>query len=57
MQQFVTNIFAPVFFASAALRVDFAENFVVWLCLTVFTVATVAKLLGCTLGARITGLS
>jgi len=57
MQQFVTNIFAPVFFASAALRVDFAANFVPWLCLTVFVVATTAKLLGCTLGARWTGLS
>ena len=57
IQQFVTNIFAPVFFASAALRVDFAENFVPWLCLTVFVVATAAKLLGCTLGARWTGLT
>lgn len=57
IQQFVTNIFAPVFFASAALRVDFASNFVPWLCLTVFAVATIAKLLGCTLGARWTGLS
>lgn len=57
IQQFVTNIFAPVFFASAALRVDFAANFVPWLCLVVFVVATTAKLLGCTLGARWTGLS
>ncbi len=57
MQQFVTNIFAPVFFASAALRVDFAANFVPWLCGTVFLVATLAKLLGCTMGARWTGLS
>lgn len=57
IQQFVTNIFAPVFFASSALRVDFAENFVPWLCLTVFLVATLAKLLGCTMGARWTGLS
>jgi Kef-type K+ transport system membrane component KefB/mannitol/fructose-specific phosphotransferase system IIA component (Ntr-type) len=57
IQQFVTNIFAPVFFASAALRVDFAANFVPWLCLTVFAVATIAKMLGCTLGARWTSLS
>ncbi|MBX3189444.1 MAG: cation:proton antiporter [Labilithrix sp.] len=57
IQQFVTNIFAPVFFASAALRVDFAANFVPWLCFAVFLVATLAKLLGCTIGARVTGLS
>jgi Kef-type K+ transport system membrane component KefB/mannitol/fructose-specific phosphotransferase system IIA component (Ntr-type) len=57
IQQFVTNIFAPVFFASAALRVDFTANFVPWLCGTVFAVATLAKLLGCSLGARVMGLS
>lgn len=57
IQQFVTNVFAPVFFASTALRVDFVSNFVPWLCLGVFLVATCAKLLGCTLGARVTGLA
>jgi len=57
IQQFVTNIFAPVFFASAALRVDFAANFVPWVCFAVFAVATLAKLLGCTMGAKLTGLS
>jgi len=57
IQQFVTNIFAPVFFASAALRVDFAANFVPGVVIAVFAVATMAKLLGCTMGARLTGLS
>ncbi|AKU99548.1 putative Na/H antiporter [Labilithrix luteola] len=57
IQQFVTNVFAPVFFASTALRVDFVSNFVPWLCLAVFAVASGAKLLGCSLGARWTGLS
>jgi K+:H+ antiporter len=55
--QFATNIFAPVFFASAALRVDFLANFVPSVCFAVFGIATLAKLLGCTVGARVTGLS
>jgi Kef-type K+ transport system membrane component KefB/mannitol/fructose-specific phosphotransferase system IIA component (Ntr-type) len=56
IHQFVTNIFAPVFFASVALRADFIANFNPVLCLTVFLVATAAKLVGCTGGARLTGL-
>lgn len=57
IHQFVTNIFAPVFFASAAIHVDFVANFAPLLCLAVFLVASLAKLTGCTVGARLTGLS
>jgi Kef-type K+ transport system membrane component KefB/mannitol/fructose-specific phosphotransferase system IIA component (Ntr-type) len=57
VQQFATNIFAPVFFASAGLRVDFIANFIPSICIAVFVVATLAKLFGCTVGARVTGLS
>lgn len=56
IQQFVTNVFAPVFFASVALRVDFLANFDVVLCLVVFGVASVAKVVGCGIGARISGM-
>jgi Kef-type K+ transport system membrane component KefB/mannitol/fructose-specific phosphotransferase system IIA component (Ntr-type) len=56
VHQFVTNIFAPVFFASVALRVDFGASFDPVLCLVVFLVATAAKLIGCAGGARLTGL-
>jgi Kef-type K+ transport system membrane component KefB/mannitol/fructose-specific phosphotransferase system IIA component (Ntr-type) len=56
IQQFVTNVFAPVFFASVALRVDFLANFDVVLCLTVFAVASVAKIVGCSVGARASGI-
>jgi Kef-type K+ transport system membrane component KefB/mannitol/fructose-specific phosphotransferase system IIA component len=52
---FVTYVFAPVFFASIALRVDFVGAFDARLCLLVLAVATAPKLLGCTLGARISG--
>jgi Kef-type K+ transport system membrane component KefB/mannitol/fructose-specific phosphotransferase system IIA component (Ntr-type) len=57
IQQFVTNVFAPVFFASVTLRVDFVANIDPLLCLAVFAVACAAKLAGCTLGARLSGLS
>ena len=54
--QFVTNVFAPVFFASVALRVDFVANFDFVLCLVVFLVASAAKIVGCTVGARLSGI-
>jgi Kef-type K+ transport system membrane component KefB/mannitol/fructose-specific phosphotransferase system IIA component (Ntr-type) len=57
IQQFVTNVFAPVFFASVALRVDFVANFDPVLCLVVFAIASVAKVVGCSVGARISGMA
>ncbi len=57
IHQFVMNVFAPVFFASVTLRVDFVANVDFVLCLAVFLVACMAKLLGCTVGAKVTGLS
>jgi Kef-type K+ transport system membrane component KefB/mannitol/fructose-specific phosphotransferase system IIA component (Ntr-type) len=56
IHQFVTNVFAPVFFASLGLRVDFVRAFDLRLCALVFVIATVAKVLGCSLGARLGGL-
>ncbi|MBX3200650.1 MAG: cation:proton antiporter [Labilithrix sp.] len=56
IHQFVTNVFAPVFFASVALRVDFLASFDPVLCLVVFLVATAAKLVGCAGGARLGGM-
>ncbi len=56
IHQFVTNIFAPVFFASLGLKVDFVRAFDLRLCALVFVIATAAKVLGCTLGARFGGL-
>lgn len=57
IQQFVTNVFAPVFFASVALRVDFLANFDAALCVTVFLVASAAKVVGCGVGARVSGIA
>lgn len=56
IEDFVINVFAPVFFASIGLRVDFVQAFDVRLCALVFVVATVPKLIGCAAGARIGGM-
>src|ERR1700722_1850267 len=56
VHDFVTNIFAPVFFASLGLRADFGRSFDLRLCLLVFTIATGAKVIGCTVGSRAAGL-
>jgi Kef-type K+ transport system membrane component KefB/mannitol/fructose-specific phosphotransferase system IIA component (Ntr-type) len=56
VHEFVTNIFAPVFFASLGLRADFVRSFDLRLCTLVFVIATAAKVIGCTLGSRAGGL-
>jgi Kef-type K+ transport system membrane component KefB/mannitol/fructose-specific phosphotransferase system IIA component (Ntr-type) len=56
IEDFVVNIFAPVFFASIGLRVDFIAAFDARLCIIVLLLATAPKLLGCALGARIGGM-
>jgi Kef-type K+ transport system membrane component KefB/mannitol/fructose-specific phosphotransferase system IIA component (Ntr-type) len=56
VHDFVTNIFAPVFFASLGLRADFVKSFDLRLCTLVFLIASGAKIIGCTLGSRAGGL-
>jgi Kef-type K+ transport system membrane component KefB/mannitol/fructose-specific phosphotransferase system IIA component (Ntr-type) len=57
IQQFVTSAFAPVFFASVALRVDFLSSFDLPLSIAVFAVASVAKVVGGGVGARLSGMA
>lgn len=54
---FVSFIFAPVFFASIGLKVDFLAHFDIVLVLVVLLMACVCKLIGGTLGARWGGMS
>jgi len=54
--QFITNIFAPVFFASIGLRLNFIEAFDPLLVLLVFGVAATGKIIGSFFGARTAGL-
>jgi Kef-type K+ transport system membrane component KefB/mannitol/fructose-specific phosphotransferase system IIA component (Ntr-type) len=56
VHEFVSNVFAPVFFAAVGLRVDFVAAFDPLLVGAVIVVACIAKIAGCTLGARATGL-
>jgi Kef-type K+ transport system membrane component KefB/mannitol/fructose-specific phosphotransferase system IIA component (Ntr-type) len=56
IEDFVVNVFAPVFFASIGLRVDFVQAFDARLCALVLLVATVPKVLGCAVGARVGGM-
>ncbi|HOE11491.1 MAG TPA: cation:proton antiporter [bacterium] len=56
MDQFISFIFAPIFFASIGLQVDFAANFDLLLVLVILTVGTAAKVGGCALGARLSGI-
>lgn len=53
IHQFVTNIFAPIFFASIGLRVDFVEAFDLLTVGAVLSVAITGKLLGSFLGAKL----
>lgn len=55
LQEFVTSIFTPVFFATMALRYDFARSFDLVLTLVIVLIACVAKVLGSALGARLGG--
>lgn len=56
LQDFVTSIFTPVFFATMALRYDFARAFDPVLVLIVVAVACVAKITGSALGAKLGGV-
>lgn len=57
LHEFVTSVFTPVFFGSMALRLDFAKAFDLRLVAIIVSVACVAKILGCAVGARVTGVA
>lgn len=57
IHQFVTNFFAPLFFVSIGLKVNFIENFD-WLMVTVVMVlAYFGKVAGASIGARMGGMN
>ncbi|MCP3176125.1 MAG: cation:proton antiporter [Desulfuromonadales bacterium] len=57
IDQFVSFIFAPLFFASIGLKVNFAANFDLLLTMTVLSLALSGKVIGSALGGRLGGLS
>jgi Kef-type K+ transport system membrane component KefB len=57
IHQFVTNVFAPLFFVSIGFKVNFIENFEWQLVLLVFFLAVGCKVFGAALGGYLGGLS
>ncbi|XAM00005.1 cation:proton antiporter [Phycisphaeraceae bacterium D3-23] len=57
IEQIVTYIFAPIFFAGVALRVDFLANFDLVAVLLVLSIAIAGKAVGCYAGAKWAGMS
>ncbi|NUN94713.1 MAG: cation:proton antiporter [Candidatus Omnitrophica bacterium] len=57
IDQFVSFIFAPLFFASIGLRVDFVSNFSPSLVVFTLVIAVFGKVVGCGLAASWCGLS
>ena len=56
IQQFITNIFAPLFFVSIGLQVNFINNFNLPIVLILLVLAFVGKVTGCGIGAKLGGL-
>lgn len=57
IQQFITYFFAPIFFASIGLRVNFFASFDLLIVAVVLFIALVSKVGGCFLGARLAGMT
>ncbi len=57
LHQFITNIFAPLFFVSIGLRVNFIENFDILIISIVLVLSYIAKVVGVGLGAYWSGLN
>ncbi|HUW62590.1 MAG TPA: cation:proton antiporter [Candidatus Bathyarchaeia archaeon] len=57
ISHFISFIFAPLFFATIGLRMDFFANFDLRLVAVVLAVACTGKLIGCAAGARLAGMS
>jgi Kef-type K+ transport system membrane component KefB len=53
---FVSFIFAPLFFASIGLHIDFVDKFRVGIVASVLLIACLGKILGCGITARLTGM-
>ena len=57
VHQFINNIFAPLFFVSIGLRVNFATNFDLLLTLIIIVIAFAGKIIGSGLGTKLGGFT
>ncbi|MBX2944710.1 MAG: cation:proton antiporter [Cyclobacteriaceae bacterium] len=55
VHQFINNIFAPLFFVSIGLRVNFIANFDLLLTIVILVIAFAGKIIGSGLGTRLGG--
>jgi Kef-type K+ transport system membrane component KefB len=55
--RFVSLFFAPLFFATIGLRTDFLVHFDGLLFVSIVVIATIGKVIGCGLAARLTGMT
>lgn len=56
IDQFISYVFAPIFFATIGLRVNFVEHFDLLLVVVVLVIAAIGKVVGCGLGAMLAGM-
>jgi Kef-type K+ transport system membrane component KefB/mannitol/fructose-specific phosphotransferase system IIA component (Ntr-type) len=54
--EFVSSFFAPLFFALVGLRIDFVSNFDFVVVAVVLVIACIGKVVGCSVGARLSGM-
>jgi Kef-type K+ transport system membrane component KefB/mannitol/fructose-specific phosphotransferase system IIA component (Ntr-type) len=57
IEQFVSSVFAPLFFATIGLSVNFIEHFNPLMNLVVLMIAMSSKVIGCGLAARFSGMA
>ncbi len=57
VHQFINNVFAPLFFVSIGLRVNFISNFDLMLTIVILAIAFTGKIVGSGLGTRLGGFS
>lgn len=57
IHQFVTNFFAPLFFVSIGLKVNFIEHFDWVIVTTILILAYAGKVIGASIGARLGGIT
>ncbi len=57
LKDLVFSFFAPIFFASVGLRVNFVQNVNISIVLIVLVVASIGKILGCGVAARLGGMT
>jgi len=56
IELFIINFFAPIFFISIGLKIDFIKNFNFWMVIVVFLFACSIKLIGAYIGTRLSGI-